>query len=203
MCWLGTAVRVSGVRTSLSQMWRVDLVSIEGSISWEMGNRSWWSWSVDLGGGGSRAGYWGFRRYRCFGSALQSRGKWQASLAPWPPSGFKRGLSQRSEGLARQRCLLSGHRAHRHHPLLGAQALDPVYESRRNVTMHTEALSTARGLQLGLHAMRMGVKEGAVGLVHQPLRGAIEGGQLGFFKGLGSGSMCWRDSRLGNGGGSR
>ena len=69
----------------------------------------------------------------------------------------------------------------------GALSFDKDYTYRRQVLMQQQAASTTSGVRQGLQAVSLGLRAAASGVIHEPVRGAIDGGTKGFIKGVGRG----------------
>jgi len=71
----------------------------------------------------------------------------------------------------------------------GALSLDPWYNERRALVQQAAVGSAGEGFRVGMRALGDGMLGGVAGMVELPIRGAIEGGHAGFWKGAAQGVM--------------
>jgi len=65
--------------------------------------------------------------------------------------------------------------------------MDKEYSRQRDIKKQRKAKHVGEGLLFGFRDLLQGTFEGVTGIVTQPVKGAIEGGVEGFFKGVGRG----------------
>ena len=71
----------------------------------------------------------------------------------------------------------------------GAVSLDPWYNERRALVQQAAVRNANEGFRVGMRALGDGMLGGVAGMVELPIRGAIEGGQAGFWKGAAQGLL--------------
>jgi hypothetical protein len=71
----------------------------------------------------------------------------------------------------------------------GALSLDPWYNERRALVQQAAVGNAGEGFRVGMRALGDGMLGGVAGMVELPIRGAVQGGHAGFWKGAARGVM--------------
>jgi len=74
---------------------------------------------------------------------------------------------------------------------MAADALvyDHTYHYQQKVRQQTQVETARKGISVGLQALEAGVREGAKGVIYQPIKGAMDQGAFGLVKGIGHGLL--------------